>query len=171
MGIARCVSSQEEKKMVTATRTVRSHTMTMEECVDKCTECREICLQTVAYCLEQGGGLASHPTIRLLTDCAEICGTSANFLVRGSPYHSLTCFVCGEICDTCAEYCERFADEAMRECAEACRACADYCRTMALESGISVEYADEDYGEAFEEIAEGARRQGTPGRRNNLSDS
>jgi hypothetical protein len=67
-----------------------------------------------------------------LLDCAEICQTSANFMLRGSELHSRTCWACAEICERCARDCERLSDDAyMRACAEACRRCANSCKHMA----------------------------------------
>jgi len=104
----------------------------MQQCIQNCQDCHDICLETVAYCLTKGGKHAEAAHIRLLLDCAEICQTSANFMVRGSSLHPQTCGVCAEVCERCAEDCERFGDDAtMRECADMCRRCAESCRKMA----------------------------------------
>ena len=69
--------------------------------------------------------------IRLMMDCAEICQTSANFMLRGSDLHHLTCAACAEICDRCAADCDRMSDDPrMAACAEECRRCAESCRQM-----------------------------------------
>ena len=69
--------------------------------------------------------------IRLLSDCAEICQTSANFMLRGSELHSRTCGVCAEVCERCATECDRMGDDAqMKVCADMCRRCAESCRQM-----------------------------------------
>jgi hypothetical protein len=79
-----------------------------------------------------GGRHAESAHIRLMLDCAEICQTSANFMLRGSELHSRTCGVCAEVCERCARDCEQLGDDAhMRACAEACRRCADSCKHMA----------------------------------------
>ena len=104
----------------------------MDDCIDWCTSCHDICLQTVNYCLAMGGEHSTPEHIRLLLDCAEICQTSANFMLRSSELHGVTCAACAEICDRCAAACERFeGDEIMQACAEACRGCAQSCREMA----------------------------------------
>jgi hypothetical protein len=129
----------------------------------------------IGYLLEKGGKGANGPRIRLLMDCAEICQTAANFMIRGSQTHGLTCFVCAEICEATANECQRYADDSTEaECLDACRRCAESCRAMAIESGISAEYLDGDtidYGEPFEDVAEAVQRQGRAGRRANRSDS
>jgi hypothetical protein len=105
----------------------------MQQCIDECTRCHAICLQTVGHCLELGGKHADPAYIRLLLDCAEICQTSANFLLRGSDLHQRTCAVCAEVCRACAESCERMGrdDEMMQQCAEECRRCQQSCERMA----------------------------------------
>lgn len=111
------------------------HTMLdqrMQECVQECHRCHDICLETISHCLELGGKHAEPNHIRLLMDCAEICQTSANFMLRMSDFHGQTCGVCAQVCESCAEDCERFSDDDMiQRCAEACRSCARSCTEMA----------------------------------------
>ena len=105
----------------------------MRECIDNCTQCHNICVETTAHCLEMGGKHAEASHIRELLDCAQACATSADFMLRGSNLHFQTCGVCAEACERCAESCERIADgdELMLRCAEICRQCAASCREMA----------------------------------------
>jgi len=107
-------------------------TAEMQRCIDDCLSCHSVCLETVTHCLEMGGRHAEPRHIRLLLDCAEICQTSANFMLRGSDLHSRTCGVCAEVCVRCAEDCEQFRDDPMMmACAETCRRCAGSCQEMA----------------------------------------
>lgn len=110
-----------------------SHQMNdqMQECIDRCQGCQEVCLESIGHCLDLGGTHAAPEHIRLLMACAEICDTSARFMLLGSPHHARTCEVCAEVCEACAEDCERFDDDTMRRCADACRRCAESCRQMA----------------------------------------
>jgi len=104
----------------------------MQECIQACQTCSQVCQETVTHCLQKGGKHAEPQHIRLLLDCAEICQTSANFMIRGSEFHSRTCGVCAEVCEACAVDCESFKDDAeMQRCAEECRRCAQLCREMA----------------------------------------
>jgi len=67
-----------------------------------------------------------------LLDCAELCQTSANFMLRGSPYHVITCGACAELCRACEEACRGHAgDEQLVHCADVCASCADSCDRMA----------------------------------------
>lgn len=104
----------------------------MQMCIQNCLDCHRICLQTITHCLQKGGKHAAPEHIRLLWDCAEICQTSANFILRGSSFHGDTCNVCAEICRACAEDCANFPDdEEMQACADMCRRCAESCQEMA----------------------------------------
>ena len=104
----------------------------MQECIDRCQSCQESCLATVAHCLEQGGEHAAADHIQMLLACAEICNTSARFMLLDSEFHGRTCEVCAEVCEACAEDCETLKnDDAMYSCAEVCRRCAQACRQMA----------------------------------------
>jgi hypothetical protein len=103
----------------------------MQECIDRCQTCEASCLQSVSHCLTQGGKHADAKHIGLLAVCAEICHTSARFMLYDSTFHTRICAICAEVCDACAEDCERFADDdMMQQCAQACRRCADSCREM-----------------------------------------
>jgi hypothetical protein len=104
----------------------------MQSCIQACTTCHGVCLETIQQCLKMGGKHAEPSHIRMLMDCAEICQTSANFMLRGSDFHGYTCGVCAEVCQRCAEDCERFGDDQMMQrCADACRMCAQSCSQMA----------------------------------------
>lgn len=104
----------------------------MQRCIDDCVECHAMCLESVPHCLELGGQHAAPPHIKTLLDCAQICQTSADSMIRGSDRHHRTCAVCAEVCQECADDCERLGDDQMmRECADMCRRCAESCRQMA----------------------------------------
>ncbi|MGV3530852.1 MAG: four-helix bundle copper-binding protein [Chthoniobacteraceae bacterium] len=102
----------------------------LEECIKECLNCHHICLEmAMNHCLKLGGKHTEPAHFRLMINCAEICQTSANFMLSGSELHHLTCGVCAEVCRRCADDCERIGD--MQECVEACRSCADSCARMA----------------------------------------
>ena len=110
------------------------HMLTDEtrRCIDECSNCHEICLETVNHCLEMSGQHAAAEHIKTLLDCAEACQTSANFMLRSSPLHPTTCAACTEACEACAKSCESLGDDDLiRRCAEECRRCAESCRKMA----------------------------------------
>ena len=105
----------------------------MQRCIEECTSCHQICIQTVSHCLQMGGKHAEARHIGLLLDCAQICQTSADYMLRGSQFHTRTCAVCAEVCEACAQDCERVDpnDQQMKACADICRRCAESCRRMA----------------------------------------
>jgi len=106
----------------------------MERCIQNCEDCHHICIETMSHCLNMGGKHAEAAHIRLLHDCIQICHTSADFMLRNSDMHGLTCSVCAEICTRCADDCERLdpGDQQMKACAEMCRRCAETCREMSM---------------------------------------
>ena len=105
--------------------------MDMQDCIDNCTDCHRICTEAAAYCLDEGGEMAIPAHIRLLLDCAQICQTSADFMLRLSDHHVMICRVCAEICEACAQACLQFEqDEEMAQCARICTQCATSCREM-----------------------------------------
>lgn len=111
-----------------------AHTLSpeMRRCIDECPSCHDVCAECVPHCLELGGPHAAPEHIRMLLDCAEICATSANFMLRNSDMHGDVCEVCADACDACAASCESLSDDAMMSrCAEECRRCAKSCREMA----------------------------------------
>lgn len=115
-----------------ATATASSINPKMQQCIDECTRCHQTCLSTAKYCLDQGGDHAASSHIVLLLDCAEICQASANFMLRGSEQHKVTCGACGQICRACEQNCRQMGDDAtMQQCSEACRSCAESCDRMA----------------------------------------
>jgi hypothetical protein len=73
--------------------------------------------------------------LALLLDCAEMCQTTANSLLRRSPQHAALCIACAQICDACAQSCEAIGnDEQMQRCAKTCRDCAQSCRDMSKQA-------------------------------------
>lgn len=102
-------------------------------CIELCRDCHAICVSTSMYCLQLGGAHAEVSYQRLLHDCAQICQTSADFMLRGSPLHTAICGVCAQICTECAEACERVdpGDAQMKACADLCRRCVQFCERMA----------------------------------------
>lgn len=104
----------------------------MQSCIEECQRCATVCARTLHHCLEKGGKHAAAAHAIALVDCAEICGTSASFLARGSEQHAAVCRACAEICRACEASCRAMGDdEMMRQCAEACRRCAESCEKMA----------------------------------------
>jgi hypothetical protein len=102
----------------------------MQACIDACNACSVTCLSmATGHCLEMGGEHAAPEHIRIMLDCAEICGVAVNFMARQSEHHPHICRECAEICRACAKSCAKL--EGMEECVEACRHSADECDRMA----------------------------------------
>jgi hypothetical protein len=106
--------------------------MNMENCIKECMECHKVCVETAAYLLHQQNVQDHTSHLILLADCAEICQISANFMLRRSDNHHLTCGICADICKRCEEECEKWPDDKqIRHCADICRSCFASCQAMA----------------------------------------
>jgi hypothetical protein len=104
----------------------------MHDCIESCSDCHDVCTETIVHCLTKGGAYADRQHIKTLLDCAQACDTSRDFMLRGSALHDMYCRGCSHACDRCAESCEQLAgdDEVLRNCAQTCRRCAESCRQM-----------------------------------------
>lgn len=106
----------------------------MQQCINHCLECHRACEQLIPYCLEKGGMHAERNHIQILSTCADICRTSAHFMMWNSELHGRVCGVCADACLKCAEDCERMSDDQMMKmCADICRQCAESCQKMATQ--------------------------------------
>ena len=103
----------------------------VRECLKDSLDCYQTCTETITRCLTMGGKHAEKEHLNLLMDCARMCNTNADFMIRNSPYYPQTCGITADICDECADTCERFDDSFMKECANVCKRCSESCREMA----------------------------------------
>jgi hypothetical protein len=104
----------------------------MQENIQNCIECAKTCLKTIVYCIQKGGPFADSDHIQVLQDCARMCETAANFMMRDSHNHQITCAACAEICYLCAQSCEQYFDDVeIKKCAQIARSCARSCDSMA----------------------------------------
>jgi hypothetical protein len=108
----------------------------LQDCIEECINCHAVCTLTAQHCLVKGGQHADVALVGVLLDCAELCQVSTNFMLRGSPFHTLTCEACAELCRACEEACRQMSDdEQLEHCAEVCAACAESCTRMAAMAG------------------------------------
>ena len=103
--------------------------ITIQQCIGLCLDCHATCEATVTHCIDRGGAHAELEHLTLLRDCAQICLTSAGFLLRGSGNLTLICEACADVCERCAAACDGFElrDGVMTRCAQVCRDCARSC--------------------------------------------
>ena len=117
----------------------------VQDCIEACLNCHAACTMTAQHALAEGGEKGDINMVGVLLDCAEICQTSANFLLRGSPFHAVTCAACAELCRACEEACRSISgDERLVHCAEICAACAESCERMASGAANADEDEEED---------------------------
>jgi len=120
------------------TEMLQQNASVVDECIDACQACHRICLETAAYCFEQGGRSAEPAYIALLLACAERCQTNIDFMARESHYYTVTCAVCRDVCQQCADTFRRFAgDSQLQRCAQCCQQCADLCQAAIEQTEVS----------------------------------
>jgi len=127
--VGRISGTMEELERIQSSEAMISEEV--RECVKDSLDCYQTCSETIIRCLTMGGNHAEHEHLNLLLDCAKICNTNADFVLRNSTYYPQTCGITADICDECADTCDRFNDAFMKECASVCRRCAESCREMA----------------------------------------
>lgn len=100
-------------------------------CVQAAADCHQFCIETIVYCRQRGGIYAEPVHLRILLDCAEICQTTTDLMLRGSDLSMALCHLCADAAERCAFSCDQFAGERQtRACAEASRRCALLCREL-----------------------------------------
>ena len=111
---------------------LKDRPLAMQNCLSNCRECHQICSLLIEHCLNLGGKHAEPDHIKMLMDCAQICQTAADFMIRNSDFHAGICDECAIICDACADDCEALdpEDAMMKACIEVCRVCATSCEQM-----------------------------------------
>lgn len=126
------VGTAGEARAAQASSTMPAGSMSLEQCIKSCTDSHVMCLTTARYCSQHGATHVAEGHLALLLDCAELCQTTANSLLRHSPQHPIVCDACARMCEACARDCAAFAnDSQMQRCAATCRECAASCRDMA----------------------------------------
>lgn len=105
----------------------------MQQCIDRCLDCYQTCFSmAMSRCLPEGGKYIEGRHLGLMLNCAELCRTTAEFMMSSSPLHGRVCAACAEVCNACAESCEQVGG--MADCVQACHACAESCRRMSASS-------------------------------------
>lgn len=107
----------------------------MQQCIELCRDCHATCMQTIAHGLKLEGHHAAPDHIRLLMDCAQMCTTTVDYMLRESSFHDRVCRLCSDLCTQCGQNCVKVAgdDQLIKRCIEVCRQCAESCKRMASE--------------------------------------
>lgn len=94
------------------------------QCIEDCINCHALCYSAgMRYPGSPGNDDAS-----VLIACAELCRTTANFMLAGLPLEQRVCELCAEACAACARFCEQNAG--LDTCLDACRRCLASCKRM-----------------------------------------
>ena len=104
----------------------------MTACIEACSTCHALCVDTLHYCLVRGGNHAAAVHIGVVHVCADLCAVSVSSMRLGVDECVHICRACADVCEACADSCEMHGnDDMLTRCAAACRHCAEACRRMA----------------------------------------
>ncbi len=90
----------------------------MQQCIEDCMSCYNVCIQTARACQQAGGEHAEQGHIWMLLDCAEICQTVAHFMEHDNPLYGYVTSAAAQITNHCSERCAQMGDD---DCANACK--------------------------------------------------
>lgn len=97
--------------------------------IEAATDCHQACIEALSAALQEGGGAAHLLHARLLLDCAQMCDTARDLMLRSSDFAHQAAGLTAQVCERCAASCER-AGGSMTSCAEECRRCAQACGAL-----------------------------------------
>ena len=101
----------------------------MKDCIEHCLTCNKVCVETaMRRCLEMGGPHVQPEHFRLMVTCADICRTTADFMLAESDFYVRLCALCADVCEACADSCRDIGG--MEDCALACEQCAASCSAV-----------------------------------------
>lgn len=109
------------------------NTKDYRDCIDACHNCALSCLETVNFCLNEGGMHAKASHIRTMLDCIEICETAVSYMARDSDHAIEVCRICAEVCRHCSASCRKLGGDEMDRCAEVCDSAAKECEIVTAE--------------------------------------
>lgn len=99
-----------------------------ERCIDALQACYAACMRNVSYGNVKKSGPIQEEHVRLMLDCAEMCQTAANFLIRESDHYLRICREAAEICKDLASSCEGV--DGMDGIRSTCDECVSVCRVI-----------------------------------------
>lgn len=108
--------------------TMKPPDQSLSECLRACQKCHSVCVQMAGNSLLRGDAATFSSRVCLLLETADICGMTAEGLLRKSPCFARICAICAELCQVSAK---AFEDaEELNECAATCFQCAALCGQM-----------------------------------------
>lgn len=70
--------------------------------------------------------------LKLLRDCADICGLTSKFIARKSCFAREIAGLCSYICECCARECMKYSDPESQNCAAICMNCSRECKAFSV---------------------------------------
>lgn len=103
------------------------------ECLVKVIQdCEAMCECMTTYVAKSPDFCMRVKQLRLLRDCADICGLTAKYIARCSIFAKDIACLCAQICEVCGHECAKHPDHESQHCAHVCLHCAKECRNFAM---------------------------------------
>lgn len=109
-----------------------SHSAPNESLIDTLDFCQTTCEHMTTLLKERPDVSTRTLQLRLLRDCADICGLTSKFIARSSYFSKNIAGLCGYICEVCGNECAKYPDPESQNCAQICLNCARECKAFAM---------------------------------------
>jgi hypothetical protein len=104
----------------------------IQKCAVDCSNAYNVSLQTLRYCLTQGGKFADPSNLNKIQDCSELCHAVSSFLLRESEMKNDILKICSKACEECNKFCEQFTeDKQMAACGQYAKVAGESCKEVA----------------------------------------
>ena len=105
---------------------------TLQKCVVDCSNAKNVGIQTLRYCLEQGGKFADPENLNKIQDCNELCNIVCSFLLRKSVMTKEMLKICQKACEDCSLFCQQFKeDKQLEACGKYANQASESCKHLA----------------------------------------
>jgi hypothetical protein len=125
--------ASQNKRAKTSRETEQKQTEINQDIITLLQGCHNECRRMFMECApKESGHNLSFLHLKRLQACIEICGSTAEYLLKDGVMAYRLCEITARICEQCADSCDKMEDAYFQECAELCRETAEAC----LEEGL-----------------------------------
>jgi hypothetical protein len=112
----------------TSTQQFNAYNDNRQDVIQLLQECHDECRHMFMECApKESGQNLSFLHLKRLQACIEICGATANYLLKDGIKTDRLCGIAATICEQCAASCEKLENEHFQHCAGLCREAAEAC--------------------------------------------
>ncbi|WP_235867365.1 four-helix bundle copper-binding protein [Priestia abyssalis] len=93
--------------------------------------CEATCEYTRNEILKMEDIQSRQKQLKLLSDCANICTLTAQYVASQSQFAKSLASLCAQVCEACGNHCLNHSDKVSEACGQICLNCAHECREFA----------------------------------------